>query len=161
MRELAQKLFQLGHAHAASACLLRRAAVEHAVDVEHPDPAEFAFNGEQSVSINLLLCLSVELFLKAAVTILNPVVDDKYLGKEIGHSLKTAYQKAYESGFVSNAPHIEHFVEIMEQPYTAHWFRYQIPKEMELPGKFDEIVKMLEQLEIEVRALLPNRAAGN
>ena len=157
MSELTQDLFNLGRAHAASACLLHRAAVEHATTTGHDDPETFAFNGEQSVSVNLLLCLGVELLLKAALTVYNPVIDSKYLSKEIGHSLKTAYQKSCESGFNSDAPHLESFVDIMEKPYTAHWFRYEIPTEMPLPGDFGEIVNMLERLAAEVCALLPNQ----
>ena len=157
MSKLAAALHQTGKAHAGAACLLYSASIDYARDPEGIERVEdqitYAFNGPYSLSLHYLLGLGIELMLKAVIVALDPSIDAKYLQNEIGHDLVKGLDEAERRGFASKAPHLRDIVELLRAPYKLHWFRYDRPKEMRLPGSFDQVVLMLSAVEREVAAL--------
>jgi hypothetical protein len=157
MSELAASLHQTGKAHAGAACLLYSAARDYAKDPEGIEQIEdqitYAFNGPYSLSLHYLLGLGIELMLKAVIVALDSGVDAKYLQNEIGHDLIKGLDEAEHRGFVSEAQHLRDIVELLRDPYKLHWFRYERPSEMPLPGSFDQVIDMLTAFEGEVAAL--------
>lgn len=148
--ELAKQLHESGKAHAWTACLLYRASLEHAEDEGFEDPLAYAFNGTPSLSIHYLLGLGLELMLKAATVAWDPNVDRAYLKNTIGHDLSKALDEAEARGFATQAPHLRALVELLCAPYKQHWFRYERPEQMNLPGNFDEVVNTLTVFEGEI-----------
>lgn len=152
--ELATTLFRTGRAHAGAACLLYRAAVEHAAEEGIDDPVDHVFNGQNSLSIMHLLGLGVELMLKSAIVALDAEADEKFLRHEIGHGLVNALDEAEKRGFSTNTPHLRKLVTVLHDTYAKHWFRYGRPSEFALPDNFDQVVAILEGLEQDVTAII-------
>ena len=147
-------LYHTGRSHAGAACLLYRAAVEYAADEGIEDPVSQAFNGPNSLSIQYLLGLGLELMLKSAIVAWDGGADAKYLQNQIRHDLVKALDEAEKRGFASQSPHLREIVEVMQKPYFKHWFRYQRPDRFALPGDFDQVVQLLQVLEAELTAKL-------
>ena len=152
--ELAKELCHTGRSHAAASCLLYRATVEHAVVEGIEDTASHAFNGPNSLSIQYLLGLGLELMLKSAIVACDPDVDAKYLQNKVGHDLVGALDEAEKRGFVSEAPNLREILEVLRAPYKQHWFRYERPEQFQLPADFDQIVEALPVLEEALQATL-------
>lgn len=150
--DLARELLEAGRAHALSSDLLYRASIDEAHRRE-VDPELFAFNGPHSLSVHYLLGLGLELMLKAALVELDPDTDDRRL-RSIGHDLLAAWEAAQAAGFVSTAEQLQAILEVMNEPYKAHWFRYGRPDAFALPGDFAQVVDTLETLDAELRALV-------
>ena len=151
--EVAEALYNLGKAHALSGNHLFAKALDYAVEQELPDPDHFAFNGTFSLSTYYLLCLGTELLLKAAYVASGGNHEDRHLRNAIGHDLKAALQHAEERGFASAAPRLHDIIDVLNEPYTRHFFRYSNPQTMGLPI-VPEIVESLVVLEEEVEALV-------
>jgi hypothetical protein len=151
--EFARSLFESGRGHALSADLLYRASIEEGRRREVADPDLFAFNGPYSLSVNYLLGLGLELMLKASLAKQDPSTDDRRL-RGIGHDLLAAFDAAQQAGFTSSAQHLRAILEVMNEPYKAHWFRYDRPAEIPLPGDFSQIVETLEILDAELASML-------
>jgi hypothetical protein len=126
-------------------------ALEEGVQIGVEDIDDFAFKGPFSMSVNLLVGRSLELFLKAAYVALGGRSEDSYLRNEIGHDLITALERAKEQGFTSEAPHLEEIVERINEPYKKNWFRYN-PQDVLLP-EFEALNSALVSLEAEVGRL--------
>jgi len=140
--DAAGALYTLGRAHALSGNHLYAAALDYAVDEGIPDPDHFAFNGTFSLSTYYLLGLGIELLLKAAYVASGGQHDDKHLRNAIGHDLKVALEHARNQGFESAAPRLADIIEVLNEPYTKHFFRYSRPEAMGLPV-VPEIVEAL------------------
>lgn len=156
--ELARLLYQTGRAHAGAACLLYRAAVHHAAEEGIEDPVSHVFNGQNSLSIQVLLGLGLELMLKSAIAALDESADEAFLRKEIGHDLVKALDEAEKRGFASQAPHLGDILNVMQAPYGKHWFRYGRPDQFALPDDFDQVVSTLDVFDQELIALLEDDA---
>jgi len=91
--------------------------------------------------------------LKAAVIAWGGPSDEKVL-REIGHDLVEALNAAEAAGFTSAAPRLREIVEVMREPFKAHWFRYEKPDAFALPGDFAQVVEALTILDEELRAKL-------
>ncbi|WP_155644925.1 hypothetical protein [Erythrobacter donghaensis] len=151
--EVVEALYNLGRAHALSGNHLYAKALDYALEQELPDPDHFAFNGTFSLSTYYLLCLGTELLLKAAYVASGGNHEDKHLRNAIGHDLKSALEHAHEQGFASAAPRLHDIIDVLNEPYTRHFFRYSSPQTMGLPA-LPEFVEALVVLEQEVEALL-------
>lgn len=152
--ELAKQLHESGKAHAWSACLLHKASVRHAEDEEIDDPQLFAFNGTPSLSIHYLLGLGIELMLKSAIVAWDPDVNAGYLQNTVGHDLIKALDEAEARGFTSQAEHLRELSDLLRAPYKKHFFRYDRPAQMNLPGDFVQVEATLGQLESELATKL-------
>ncbi len=150
--EIARKLYKSGEGHALSAAMLYRAAVDHAIDMDMPEPEEFAFNGICSLSIFFLIGLGLELYLKSAYVYHGGTATDEYLRDEIGHKLVRALNKAELQGFVSEAPNLRAIVDRLNKPYFANYFRYVRPDQFKLP-EAPQIFEALKILDGELKAL--------
>jgi hypothetical protein len=146
-KALASELHQTGKAHSWSSCLLYRASIHYAEDEGIEDPQAYAFNGTPSLAIHYLLGLGLELMLKSAIAAWDPAVDAGYLRDAIGHDLVKALDEAEARGFASQAPHLRELVELLRKPYRQHWFRYERPDQIPLPGDFDQVVETLATFE--------------
>jgi len=91
--------------------------------------------------------------LKAAIVACGGPSDDKFL-REIGHDLVEAFEVAQTYGFRSEAPRLRAILDVMREPYKAHWLRYSRPDQFGLPGDFVQVVEALEALDAEVQARL-------
>ena len=151
--ELARSLFESGRAHALSAHLLYRASIDAGHDQSVADPEHFAFNGTHSLSVHYLLGLGIELMLKAAICGWDGACDEKRL-REIGHDLLATLDAAEVAGFHSSAPRLRDLLEVLQEPYKAHWFRYLHPEQFPLPGDFVQVVETLATLDDELRTKL-------
>jgi hypothetical protein len=151
--ELARRLFATGRSHALSAALLHRSSREEGHRLKLEDPDLFAFNGTYSLSLHYLLGLGLELMLKAAVAHHERLADERGL-REIGHDLVQALDRAEEAGFRSDAPRLREMVEVLSEPFKAHWFRYDRPESFALPGEFSQVLEMLCVLDNELQAML-------
>jgi hypothetical protein len=147
----AGKLYTLGRYHGMGANRLWARALEEAVDAGEQDIEYFAFNGPFSPSINILTGLSFELLLKAAYVAKGGCSDDAHLRNEIGHNLVSALDRATSLGFNSKAPHLREIIELINDPYRRHYFRYD-PQDVPLP-EFQHIKDALVALEAEVKEL--------
>lgn len=152
--ELARNLYESGRCHALSSSLLYRSAIKDGESRDVADPELFAFNGPYSLSMHLLLGLGLELMLKAAILAWNADADSDYLRDEVGHDLTKALGKAMDAGFKSKAPNLDRMVEVLHQPYKEHWFRYERPEQMALPGDYSEIIEALDILDRELESKL-------
>lgn len=152
--ELAKQLYESGKAHASTSCLLYRASIEYAEDEHFEDPHAFAFNGTPSLSIHYLLGLGLELLLKSAIVMCDPDVDRANLQISIGHDLTKALDAAEARGFASNAQYLRDLTNLLRVPYRQHWFRYDRPDHMNLPGNFDQVAETLMVLDGELLAKL-------
>ena len=132
-KEIAQGLFETGRGHAMAAQLLYLAALDKGEEEGKADPDQFAFNGVYSLSIHHLVGLGFELMLKAAYVALGGDPDDGHLQRAIGHDLRAALDLAGEQGFHSTAHHLPEIVDILRDPYKAHYFRYHRPETFPLP----------------------------
>ncbi|WP_206240180.1 hypothetical protein [Novosphingobium terrae] len=148
--DLAGTLYRTGRAHAAAACLLYAAAVQHASVEDLADPVDHVFNGQNSLSIMHLLGLGMELMLKAAVVMNDAGADETFLRDKIGHDLLKAISEAEKRGFTSTAPYLADIAKLLHDPYRKHWLRYGRPDQFALPGDFDQVVAMLEGMETEL-----------
>ncbi|NLR69335.1 hypothetical protein HGI47_00415 [Novosphingobium sp. ERN07] len=153
--EFARMLFESGRSHALSSDLLYRAAYQEAVDLGHADPTLFAFNGSYSLSTHYLLGLGLELMLKSAIVAWGGEADERAL-RNIGHDLVNALDAAEAAGFNSEAPNLRNLLEVLNEPFKQHWFRYERPENFALPGDFGQVVETLLILDDEIRALLWN-----
>lgn len=157
MTKLATELYRSGKAHAGAACLLYRASIDYAASDEGIEPLEdrikYAFNGPNSLSLHYLLGLGLELMLKAVIAALDAEVDAKFLQNEVGHDLARALDEAERRGFKSEAQHLRELVALLRDPFKKHWFRYERPEEIPLPGEFDEVVEVLKIFDPEVAAI--------
>ena len=153
--ELALTLFETGRCHALSSQLLYNAAVVEGKQKQIEDVELFAFNGPYSLSTNYLLGLGMELMLKAAIVFWSGNADTKIL-LDVGHDLIKALDKAEDAGFVSKAPRLRDILEVLREPYKAHWFRYERPEMFVLPGKFEDIFEAIYVLDKELRSKLWN-----
>jgi len=151
--DVARTLFETGRSHALSCVLLYRASISEGERNRVSDTELFAFNGPHSLSVHYLLGLGLELMLKAAMIMSGGPFDRKSL-LDIGHDLTKALDEAEKVGFRSNAPRLAHIVQVMREPYKAHWLRYDRPEEFQLPGDFEQIIEALEVLDEELRARL-------
>ena len=149
----ASHLFESGRSHALAADLLYRAALAEGVANGVKDPADYAFNGSYSLSTFYLLGLGLELMLKAAIVAHDGPSDERSM-REIGHDLVIALDRAETAGFHSNAPRLRDLVEVMNEPFKLHWFRYARPANMPLPGDFNQVVETLQCLDEELQAIL-------
>jgi hypothetical protein len=152
--DLAKLLFHTGRQHAGAACLLYRAAIQYAAEEGVGDPVSEGLNGPNSLSIQYLLGLGLELILKAAIVVGDPTTDARFLQFEVGHDLVKALDEAEKRGFASAAPHLRDIVTLLRDPFAKHWFRYQRPDQFKLPGDFDQVVQTLQVLEVEMDAAL-------
>ena len=148
--KLACELFESGRSHALTSDFLYRSALRDGEERGVPDPELFAFNGTYSLSIHYLLGLGLELMLKAANVAWGGPSDDKFL-RDIGHDLVKAFDAAEAAGFASKAPRLREIIEVMRQPFKAHWFRYGKPDTFALPGDFAQLVEALTVLDEELR----------
>lgn len=151
--ELAKQLFESGRSHSLASDFLYRSAISDAEEREVADPELFAFNGTYSLSIHYLLGLGLELMLKAAMIASGGPSDDKSL-REIGHDLIAALNAAEAAGFETEAPRLRDILEVMREPFKAHWFRYGRPEKFALPGDWVQVVEALDSLDGELRAKL-------
>ncbi len=149
--KLARDLFESGRSHALSSDFLYRSALREGQERELTDPELFAFNGTYSLSTHYLLGLGLELMLKAAIIAWGGPPEEKFL-REIGHDLLEALNAAEAAGFASAAPRLREIVEVMRDPFKAHWFRYEKPDAFALPGDFAQVVEALDVLDKELRA---------
>lgn len=148
--DLAKALHQTGKAHAGASCLLYGSSLEHAENEGIEDAQRYAFNGPNSLSIQYLLGLGLELMLKSAIVAWDLSVDATYLQQTVGHDLTKALDEAEGRGFTSEAPNLRQLLEILRDPYKKHWFRYERPPQFNLPGDFDQVVETLTVLENEL-----------
>jgi hypothetical protein len=130
--EIARDLFESARGHALSGNLLYNAALAKAEAEEQPDPAQWAFSGPYSISIHYLIGLSLELLLKTAYVLHGGGADDNSL-KALGHKLVGALNTVEGLGFHSAAPNLREIVELLNEPYAQHHFRYFQPEQMPLP----------------------------
>lgn len=154
--ELATQLHTTGKAHAWTSLLLYKASIDYAEREKLENPQAYAFNGPPSLSIHYLLGLGLELMLKSAISACDSDVDRGYLQNAIGHDLTKALDEAEARGFASRAPHLRGLVSLLREPYKQHWFRYERPKQMKLPGDFEQVENTLSVLHDE----LSERLAG-
>lgn len=147
----AQMLFETGRSHTMAFTLLYQAALEEGQRKQVADVDRYAFNGPYSLSIHYLLGLGLELMLKAAIVAWGGPSDERAL-RDIGHDLTKALNIAEEAGFRSEAPHLRELVEVLGEPFRRHWFRYERPDQIELPGSFEQTIASLEVLDHEIRA---------
>ncbi len=150
-REIAAHLFETGRAHALAADRLYRAAFEDGMQRSPDDPELFAFNGTYSLSVYYLVCLGLELMLKAAYVGVGGPSDNASL-RSIGHSLVSAFDAATAMGFQSIAPRLIETIASLKEPYKAHFFRYDRPDAFLLPT-FPQLIDTLLVLDEELRAL--------
>lgn len=115
-----------------SSILLHNASLERAVAEDHPDPDQFAFNGTYSLSVHYLVCLGLELYLKAAYVHHSGEGSHKAL-HAIGHDLVAALDAAEKHGFECQVENIREIADLLRLPHLKHYFRYNIPAEMPLP----------------------------
>lgn len=151
--DLAQQLFETGRSHALASEFLYRSAVNDGEARNLPDPEKFAFNGTYSLSTHYLLGLGLELMLKAAIVAWGGTADERSL-REIGHDLIRALDTAEGVGFRSAAPHLREILNVLQEPFKQHWFRYGRPEQFGLPGDFAQVVATLDVLDGELRARL-------
>lgn len=160
--DLAEGLYQTGKAHAEASCLLYKASIGQGEAEGADDLLKYAFNGPQSLSIQYLLGLGLELMLKSAIVAWDGEVDASYLQSKVGHDLVTALDEAEKRGLQPQDAYLRKVVEILREPYRRHWFRYERPQQMMLPSDFDQLVQMLAALEGQLAAKLkPDEAAGD
>ncbi|HYI47615.1 MAG TPA: hypothetical protein VEX35_04040 [Allosphingosinicella sp.] len=150
--EVAQRLYETGRAHALASDRLYRPAMDDGKERSPENPELFAFNGTYSLSIHYLIGLGLELMLKAAYVACGGSPDDKHLSREIGHDLVRAFELANERGFQSDAPRLREIAEHLNEPYKAHYFRYDRPNEFPLPD-FTQMIEAMEVLDRELEAL--------
>ena len=150
---LARELFETGRSHALASDLLHRSAIIDGIDRGIEDPEHFAFNGTYSLSTHYLLGLGLELMLKAAIVAWGGPSDEKSL-REIGHDLIKALDSAEAAGFNSAAPNLRDILDVLNEPFKQHWFRYGRPDKFPLPGDFMQVVVTLEVLDDELQARL-------
>lgn len=151
--DLAQQLFETGRSHALASDLLYRSAILDGEDRKIPDPEHFAFNGTYSLSTHYLLGLGLELMLKAAIVEWGGTADEKML-RDIGHDLIKALDTAEAVGFKSQAPNLRDILNVLNEPFKQHWFRYGRPEKFGLPGDFTQVVAALDILDGELRERL-------
>lgn len=151
--KLARELFETGRSHALASDLLYRSAVIEGEERSLEDPTHFAFNGPYSLSIHYLLGLGLELMLKAALVAWDDTADERRL-RSIGHDLVAALDEAEAAGFKSEAPSLREILEVLDEPFKQHWFRYERPERFELPGDFPQVVAALDVLDMELRSRL-------
>ncbi len=151
---LALQLFDTGRSHALASDLLYRSAFAQGLELNEPDPENFAFNGTYSLSTHYLLGLGLELMLKAAIVFYDETYDEKKLREKIGHNLILALDTAEAVGFKSEAPSLRDILTVLQTPFNQHWFRYGRPEKFALPGDFGQVVLALEVLDGELRARL-------
>ncbi|MEQ1639565.1 MAG: hypothetical protein ABL881_02045 [Novosphingobium sp.] len=151
--ELARQLFETGRSHALASDLLYRSALIEGAERNIADTEHFAFIGTYSLSTHYLLGLGLELMLKAAIVAWGGQADEKTL-RDIGHDLIKAIDAAEKTGFNSAAPNLRHVLEVLNEPFKQHWFRYARPARFALPGDFTQVVATLDVLDAEIRARL-------
>jgi len=151
--ELARELFESGRSHALASDFLYRSSVRDGNERALPDAELFAFNGTYSLSTHYLLGLGLELMLKAAIVAWDGPSEEKSL-RDIGHDLVKGFEAAAAAGFRSEAPRLREIIDVMNEPYKAHWFRYGRPENFALPGDFVQVVEALTVLDEELRARL-------
>lgn len=151
--DLARVLFETGRSHAMAAHFLHQSALRDATDSGLEDPEHFAFNGIYSLSQNYLLGLGLELLIKAAIVGWGGPADDRSL-RRIGHDLIAGLDMAEAAGFHSAAPNLRGLLTVMNEPYMAHWFRYERPAQIALPGNMAQVVETLAVLDAELQARL-------
>jgi hypothetical protein len=152
-KEIAKGLQESGRAHALSSQLLYVSAMGHAEEHGMEDPEQFAFNGTYSLSIHYLVGLGLELMLKSAYVAHGGEADDGHLRREIGHDVLRALNVAEERGFVSEAPYLREIVELLREPYKAHYFRYSRPEQIPLP-EYGQVIELFTVLDAELDTLL-------
>jgi hypothetical protein len=150
--EIARSLYESARAHALSCNLLYVAALNRAVEEDHPDPDRFVFNGTYSLSIHFLMALGLEMYLKAAYVYHSGAESTKQL-KKIGHDLVAALDATEQHGFHSIAPNLRQIVEILREPLLGEYFRYNIPTQMPLPS-VAEVIGTIQVLDDELEPLL-------
>lgn len=150
--EIARSLYEGARAHALSGELLYNAAMGKASDEGNLDPATSVFNGTYSLSINYLIGLSLELYLKSAYVFHGGAADDKSL-RAIGHKLVEALNAAERQGFQSQAPNLREIAEHLNEPFSQHYFRYQRPEQMLLP-EVPDVYAAFQALDDELNLLL-------
>lgn len=150
--EVAKGLYESARAHALSGNLLYKAAIEEAVNDQHPDPAGFVFNGTYSLSILYLIALSLELYLKSAYVLHGGGADERSL-RAIGHKLVDALDAVEMQGFRSEAPNLREIAVLMNEPFSQHYFRYARPNQMPLPDVPD-VFQALQALNDELDPLI-------
>ncbi|HVQ07417.1 MAG TPA: hypothetical protein VMS43_03175 [Allosphingosinicella sp.] len=150
--EVARSLYKSARAHALACNLLYNAALEKAVDDDHPDPEASVFNGTYSLSIHYLIGLSLELYLKSAFVLHGGQADEKSL-RAIGHKLVEALNAVEGRGFHSAAPNLREIAEHLNEPYSQHYFRYARPEQMALPDVPD-VFQAFQALDDELNPLL-------
>lgn len=151
--DLARELFETGRAHAMSAHFLHKCALREAADRDLEDPELFAFNGIYSLSQHYLLGLGLELLVKAAIVAWGGPSDEKSL-RAIGHDLIAGLDAAEAAGFKSAAPSLRGLLNVLNEPYKAHWFRYGRPNEIPLPGDMKQVVETIAVLDEELQTRL-------
>lgn len=150
--EVAQGLFEAGRAHAMSSILLHNAAVQRAIDEEKPDPDKFAFNGTYSISIYYLVCIGLELYLKAAYVHYSGDGSHKAL-HAIGHDLIAALDEAEKHGFQSAVENLREIADLLRLPHLKHYFRYNTPTEVPLP-EIAGVIAAIQIIDDELQPLL-------
>ncbi len=158
-QDYAYRLYLAGRSHGMGANRLWARALEEGQEINHEDPAHFAFNGPFSLSINHLAGLSLELLLKAAYVARGGPADDKHLRETIRHDLVAALESAEAQGFQTDAPHLREIIEHWREPYRRHFFRYHWPDEFPLP-EFKQVNDALVALEEDVKALFAHERDG-
>ena len=123
------------------------------MEQEVADPALFAFNGPYSLSVHYLVGLGLELILKAIIVARDPSMGEIELRRSIGHNLVAALDAVEAAGFESDAPYLRDVVETFNVPYQSHWLRYDRPDEFSLPGDFEQVLEMFNELDDELRPL--------
>ncbi|WP_309621299.1 hypothetical protein [Novosphingobium sp.] len=151
--EFARTLFETGRSHALASDLLYRSALIEGAERDIADPENFAFNGTYSLSTQYLLGLGLELMLKAAIVAWSGQCDEKAL-RDIGHDLVKAKEAAEAAGFKSEAPNLQEILNVLNEPFKQHWFRYGRPTKFKLPGDFTQVVAALDVLDAELRIRL-------
>lgn len=150
--EVARSLFEAGRAHAMSSILLHNAAIARAIEDKNPDPEKFAFNGTYSISIYYLVCIGLELYLKAAYVHYSGDGSHKAL-HAIGHDLVAALDEAEKHGFKSTVENLHEIADLLRLPHLKHYFRYNTPAEVPLP-EVAGVIAAIQIIDDELQPLL-------
>ena len=129
-------------------------ARQHAAEIDAPDIEQWAFNGNYSASIHLLIGFAFELLLKSAYLLSGG--DKANLSQRgIGQDLIKAFDSAEELGFRSDAENLRSILEYLREPHLKHYFRYGGPAQIAMPD-LDATLVALHTLAGELQIQLAN-----
>ena len=151
---LIDDLWTRGGAHVIAVGALVDVARQHAAEIDAPDIEQWAFNGNYSASIHLLIGFAFELLLKSAYLLSGG--DKANLSQRgIGQDLIKAFDSAEELGFRSDAENLRSILEYLREPHLKHYFRYGGPAQIAMPD-LDATLVALHTLAGELQIQLAN-----